>query len=101
MGGALVILARKVTEQEILWEDQSAEGCRCLGSLSLAMVVGNPGEADLVVDEAAGDPGHEDDVAGPDGDVVSTPLSFRLLQYLVNSTLVEESRDNRSQKITR
>ena len=58
-------------------------------------------EADLVVDEAAGDPGHEDDVAGPDGDVVSTPLSFRLLQYLVGSTLVEESRKIRSQKITR
>ena len=36
---------------------QSAEGCRCPGSLSLAMVVGNPGDADLVVDEAAGDPG--------------------------------------------
>ena len=39
------------------------------------MVVGDPGEADLVVDEAAGDPGQEDDVPGPDGDVVSTPLS--------------------------
>ena len=41
------------------------------------MVVGNPGDADLVVDEAAGDPGREDDVAGPDGDDVSTTLSVQ------------------------
>ena len=70
-----MILARMVTEQEILWVGQSAEGCRCLGSLSLAMVVGSPGEADLVEGEAAGDPGQEDYVAGPDGVDMSTPQS--------------------------